>query len=107
MEGHMAKAKRQITRKTVKPGKDITASMAEDFRKDLLKLIEKGFVELTIDFSSVNMIDSVGLGVLIATHNSLKNKGGSLIIKNASRNIYTLLNTMRLDQHFEVAIAKS
>ena len=103
----MAKAKRKITRKTVKPGKDITASIAEDFRRDLLKLIEQGVIELTIDLSNVNMIDSVGLGVLIATHNSLENKGGSLAIINASRNIYALFNTMRLDQHFEVIIAKS
>lgn len=102
----MAKAKRKITRKTIKPGMDITASMAEDFRKDLRKFLNQGVVELTIDLTGVKMIDSVGLGVLIATHNSLENAGGSLSIKNASQNIYSLFNTMRLDQHFEVKVEK-
>jgi len=105
MEGNMAKAKRKITRKTIKPGKDITASMAEDFRQVLRKFLEQGVVEMTIDLTGVKMIDSVGLGVLIATYNSLGKIGGSLFIKNASRNIYNLFNTMRLDQHFEVRMA--
>ncbi|MBN1850801.1 MAG: STAS domain-containing protein [Deltaproteobacteria bacterium] len=98
----MAKAKRTITRKTIKPGKDITASMAEDFRQSLRKFLDQGVVEMTIDLTGVKMIDSVGLGILIATHNSLENVGGSLSITNVSQNIYNLFNTMRLDQHFEV-----
>ena len=102
----MVKAKK-TTKKTVKPGKDIVASMAEDFRKKLLKLVDQGIKSLTIDFANVRMVDSVGLGVLIAAHNSLKEVGGSLNIKNVSEDIYKLLKTMRLDQHFEVSAVNS
>ena len=102
----MAKGKK-VTKKTIKPGKDIVASMAEDFRNELLKLVDQGIKSLTIDFANVRMVDSVGLGVLIAAHNSLKEVGGSLNIKNVSEDIYNLLRTMRLDQHFEVSMAKS
>jgi anti-sigma B factor antagonist len=45
--------------------------MAEDFRKKLLKLAQKGIIDLIIELIGVEMVDSVGLGVLIATHNSL------------------------------------
>ncbi|MBW2609239.1 MAG: STAS domain-containing protein [Deltaproteobacteria bacterium] len=98
----MATARKKSTKKTIKPGKDIIASMAEDFKAKLLKLVEQGIKNLTIDFKGVNMVDSVGLGVLIATHNSLDSVGGELTIKNVSHDIYNLFMTMRLDQHFEV-----
>jgi anti-anti-sigma factor len=98
----MANAKKKPTKKTVKPGKDIIASMAEDFKEKLLKLVEQGIKNLTIDFKGVNMVDSVGIGILIATHNSLDNVGGKLTIKNVSDDICNLFMTMRLDQHFEV-----
>lgn len=102
----MAKAKK-ATKKTMKPGKDIVASMADDFRKKLLKAVDQGIKSLTIDFTGVEMIDSVGLGVLIAAHNSLKEAEGSLSVKNVSEDIYKLLKTMRLDQHFEVSAVNS
>ena len=103
----MAKAKRKVTKKTVKPGKDIVASMAEDFRKKLLNLVKQGIQDLTVDLSGVEMVDSVGLGVLIATYNSLEDVGGSLKVKNVSADIFNIIKIMRLDQHFEVQSAES
>lgn len=103
----MAGTKKKTTKKSVKPGKDIIASMADDFRKKLLKLVKDGVKELTIDLAGVKMVDSVGLGVLIAAHNSLGDAGGKLKVKNASDDIYSLMKTMRLDQHFEVKAAQS
>ena len=98
----MAKEKKKVTKKTIKPGKDIVASMAEGLREKLLKMISQGIKDLTIDLAGIEMIDSVGLGVLIATYNSLDDVGGSLKLKNVSEDIYNLIKTMRLDKHFEV-----
>ena len=101
----MAGARNKPIRRTVKPGKDIVASMAEEFRGKLLKLVKQGIKEITIDLDNVEMVDSVGLGVLIATHNSLDDAGGGLKLKNVSDDIYNLMKTMRLDQHFDVITA--
>ncbi len=98
----MAKGKKKTTRKTVKLDKDIIASMAADFRDKLLSLVKEGIEDLTLDLNQVKMVDSVGLGVLIAAHNSLRGIGGKLRVKNVSNDIYRLFKTMRLDQHFEV-----
>lgn len=98
----MARAMKKAKQKVVKPGKDIVASMVDGFRKKLLILIDKGNNDLRIDFTGVEMIDSVGLGILIATHNSLSKNGGKLTVTNVSEEIYGLFKTMRLDQHFEV-----
>ena len=103
----MAGKKKKVTKKNIKLSKDIIASMADDFRKKLRKLVKDGIKDLTIDLRGVEKIDSVGLGVLIAAHNSLKDVGGKLKIKNVSGDIVDLMKTMRLDQHFEVEAAGS
>lgn len=91
---------------TVTPETDIVASMANAFRTELKGLIDEGVREITIDLAGVQMVDSVGLGVFIATHNSLSQNGGRLTVSHASDDIVTLLKTMRLDQHFTVLAAK-
>ncbi len=92
--------------KTVTPGMDIVASMAEEFRAELLKSVEGGVKELTADLDGVGMVDSVGLGVLIAAHNSLQKNDGVFTVINASEDIYKLFKVMRLDRHFEVKMAE-
>ena len=87
---------------TIKPDTDIVASMANAFRTELKGLIDEGARAVTIDLAGVKMVDSVGLGVFIATHNTLHQGGGQLTVSNASDDIVVLLKTMRLDQHFTV-----
>ena len=86
----------------VKPGKDIVASMAEELKKELKQALDDGAAELTIDLSGTEMMDSMGIGVLIAAHNSLKKIGGRLELTNASDDIVKLLQNMRLDKHFKM-----
>lgn len=91
---------------TVKPGKDVVASMAGEFRAELNAQIQESPEELIIDLSGVEMVDSVGIGVIIATHNSLDQKGGKLRVTNIAEDIYGLFSTMRLDRHFTVEKAQ-
>ena len=87
---------------TLKPACDIVASMAKEFREELISKVTEGVQELVIDLEGVEMIDSVGLGLFIAAHNSLSRLGGKLIVCNVSDDICKLFKTMRLDQHFTV-----
>lgn len=98
----MSKVERIGDRATIKPGRDLVASMVPEFKKELRSLMQEEPVEIAVDLRGVEMIDSVGLGVLIATHNSLNKAGGKLIVMNASENVYGLFKTMRLDKHFGV-----
>ncbi len=91
----------------VKPDQAIVSSIASDFRNELLDIIKTEPGELVIDFSDIKMIDSVGLGVLITTHNSMNQIGGKLIVTNVSKDIHNLLLTMRLDRHFEICPSPS
>jgi anti-anti-sigma factor len=98
----MVKGKTKPKKKIIKLDKNITASGARDFKDRLLNLVKDGIEDLTLDLKQVEMVDSVGLGVIIAAHNSLHSLGGTLTLKNVSNDIYRLFKTMRLDQHFEV-----
>ncbi len=86
----------------VKPDIDITASMADEFMAELKQVIGGGVDSLTIDLSTVEVIDSMGLGVMVAAHNTLKKNNSKLKLVNASNDILNLLNKLRLDYHFEI-----
>jgi len=98
----MARDRKKTKQQVIKPGKAMVASMAETFKKKLLKGLEKGRTELIIDLAGVDTVDAVGLGVLVAAHNSVNNAGGKLTVTNVSPNIFGLFEAMSLDQHFEV-----
>lgn len=86
----------------IRPGIDIVASMADEFKNELLSAINALDGELVLDLAGVEMVDSVGIGVIIATHNTLSQKGQSLKIINVITDIFGLFSTMRLNRRFIV-----
>ncbi|MEA2060530.1 MAG: STAS domain-containing protein [Thermodesulfobacteriota bacterium] len=86
----------------IRPGVDIVASMADEFKNELLSAINALDGELVLDLAGVEMVDSVGIGVIIATHNTLSQKGQSLKIINVITDIFGLFSTMRLNRRFIV-----
>ncbi len=86
----------------IKPVSDVVASMAGDFKQQLMNHIERDSTSLTVDLDNVKMVDSVGLGVILAAYNTLRDAGGELKVVNVSNEISSLFKAMRLDQHFEI-----
>ena len=82
---------------------DLTASSAPMIRVDLKNLISEGVRELVVDMTNARVIDSSGIGLLVATHNSLARLNGKLTIKNVSQDLLELLRAFRLDKHFSVS----
>jgi len=101
----MSEITKQGEQTIIKPAQNIVASMAQEFRKDLLSLVEEGSKDLIADLTGVTMIDSIGIGILVAAHNSLSKSGGQLTVINVSEDIYRLFKTMRLDQHIQMEMA--
>lgn len=81
---------------------DIVASRIQEV-KDMIAERLGDDITLILDLANVSYIDSIGIGVLIATHNSLKSSGGKLKIINASEDIKNLFKTMRLDKHIDIS----
>jgi anti-anti-sigma factor len=87
---------------TIKPDSDITASNAEEFRANLLRMIDSGAKEIVLDLGEVELIDSTGIGLIIATHNQLKQNSGKLKIGNASDELAIMFKIMNMDAHLEI-----
>ena len=90
----------------IRPGRDVVYSMVDSFVKELKQEIEKSPSEIVIDLAKVEMVDSVGIGVIIAAHNSLKKIGGKMRVENVCDNIYRTFIAMRLNCHFGVEKSK-
>lgn len=86
----------------IKPGTDVVASMAEEFKSELLSVINDSSAEVVIDLADVEMVDSVGIGVIIAAHNTLNQAGRKLKVINVTKDVYGLFTTMRLNRRFTV-----
>lgn len=90
---------------TIKPGKDIVASSIEELKTEVRTVYEGGAKRIIMDLEGVNVIDSIGLGLLAETHNSLTKRDSKLELINASENVCNVLNVMRLDRHFSISCA--
>lgn len=98
----MGKHKKNQTQKSIRPGKDLVASNAESLNKKLYKMIDQGITELTLDLANVKSVDPVGLSVIAATHNTMNNAGGRLLLKKVPDEINTLFDALGLNKHFRV-----
>ena len=82
---------------------DIVAAKVPELRTQLRALVEGGAPHLVLDLSSVRMVDSMGIGLLISVHNTLKKTGRQLSVTHVSKDIMELFRTMRMHQHFSVS----
>jgi len=82
---------------------DITASTSTELRAALKNLVGDGVRELVVDLSNVRVVDSSGIGLLVAAHNSLSRLGGQVSVINASNDLIELFKAFRLDKHFSIA----
>ena len=98
----MGNKKKHQTIKSVRPGRDVVESKAESLNKKLLKIVDQGITELTLDFVNVKSVDPVGLSVIAATHNTMNNAGAKLMLKNVPDEINTLFDALGLNKHFEI-----
>lgn len=95
--------RREGEKAIVLPHGDIVATVVPDYRPTLRDLVRSGLREMVIDLSETVMIDSTGLGLLLAAFNSLRAIDGKLSVVNASEDIVELFRSLRMHQHFPVA----
>jgi anti-anti-sigma factor len=87
---------------SVRLGGDLTAILVPELRAGLKETLNKGARELVFDLNRTAMLDSSGIGLLIATANSLALSGGRIKVTNAGPDIFRLLQSMRLTGRLNV-----
>lgn len=82
---------------------DLVAAKLPALRSRLTEMVALGVRHLTLDLAGVRAVDSMGIGLLVSAHNSLKKEGGELTVIHASNDILDLFRAMRIHQHFSVS----
>ena len=67
----------------------------------LYEYIEKGKKQVVVDLSRVDWMNSTGLGILISSYTTLRNRDGELKIANVTERIQSLLTITKLVTVFE------
>ena len=99
----MTQVTRENNRAVVQPSGDtIVAATIPELRLKMRDIVGEGVRDLVIDLSGIRMVDSSGIGLLIATYNSMRKLGGRLAVVNASNELLELFRSMRMHQHFSV-----
>jgi serine/threonine-protein kinase RsbW len=88
---------------TVKMAGDLTAVLVAGLQADLKEKLGKGVREVVFDLASTVMLDSSGMGLLIASANSLTPNGGKVRVTNVCPDIFRLLQSMRLTARLNVS----
>ena len=97
------KIERQGETATVVATGDICASSASELRPAMRDLVKSGVRRMVFDLAQTSMVDSTGIGLLLAAFNSMRGAGGEFSVVRASNEILDLLKTMRINQHFSVS----
>ncbi len=98
----MTEINREQDRTIAKIDQDLVASVVPELKQELQGIVDQG-EDLAVDLQGVNIIDSKGIGLLIATHNSLQESNKSLEVLNPSEDVLNLFRSMRLDKHFSIS----
>jgi serine/threonine-protein kinase RsbW len=88
---------------TVTVDGDLTATTVGRWRAVLAELANAAAPQVVVDLMATAIVDSSGIGLLLAAHNSFTRNGGSLAVVNASPDVAALFRAMRLDRHFAVS----
>ena len=65
-------------------------------RETVHKLADQGKIKVVTDLGQVGLMNSLGLGMLIASYTTLKNKSGDMKLANITDRIKSLLVITRL-----------
>lgn len=87
--------------------KDVVATNSGELRELLRGLVAGGARAVELDFSKVGMIDSSGLGMIMAANFSLRKLDGALSLTHCSEDILELFQSMRVDQQMSISGTKA
>jgi serine/threonine-protein kinase RsbW len=81
---------------------DLTAVLVPEIQASLKEMMGNGARDMVFDLTDTAMLDSSGMGLLIAAANSLGPLGGKVRVTNVCPDIFRLLKSMRLTARLNV-----
>ena len=84
-------------------GRIVLGEETNKLRESVKNLVSQGKTKVVLDMKNVTMIDSSGLGALVAAYSSAKSGGASVRLCNLGAHFNELLQITKLLTVFEVA----
>jgi anti-sigma B factor antagonist len=84
-------------------GRIVLGEETSKLRETVKNLVSEGKKKLVLDMKNVTMIDSSGLGALVAAYSSAKSAGASVRLSNLGAHFNNLLQITKLLTVFEVS----
>jgi anti-sigma B factor antagonist len=81
---------------------ELDLATAPQLRERLVELTECGVIDIVLDLTMLEFIDSTGLSVLVLVFNRTKAAGGSTVLRNPSHSVMRLLEITGLVTLFAV-----
>jgi anti-anti-sigma factor len=82
---------------------DLTAPGVPELQAMLKQELADGIQEILFDFKDTSILDSSGIGLLVAACNSLSRVKGTMRVINVSHDLMQLLQSMRLVKRLNVS----
>lgn len=79
----------------------LDASIASNFKNQLLEVVKEGVAKLVLDLSHVGFVDSSGLGALVSVLKAMNGKG-SIAIAGANSTVTGLFKLTSMDRVFSI-----
>lgn len=85
----------------IRPNGELDMSNAMSFKDEIKnKYLQQGRVNIILDLSQVNYMDSTALGVLISLQRSCRMNGGALVLCGLESNLKRIFKMTSLDSVF-------
>lgn len=81
----------------------IDAAVASHFKAQMMSVIENSEADVVLDIGSVKMVDSSGLGTLVALLKALGTER-NLVLRNPAPSVTGLLKLTRMDRVFKIEV---
>ena len=75
---------------------------AEQFKKEMFSLIDKGNKHIALNFEQVSYVDSSFLGAMVSSLKYALGKGAEIYLTNLKKDIIDLLRLIRMDKVFKI-----
>ena len=81
---------------------DILGDDRIELNEKIQELADGGSKGIVLNFKDVGLVDSVGLGMLVACHTSLTRREIRLVLSDVGKSVKYLLTITKLDPVFEI-----
>ena len=80
----------------------VTDSLKDPLKETIAQKIEEGIQHFVLDFETVKIIDSCGVGLVIVANNVASSRNAKLYLANIKPFIVKIFDIMRISKHLSI-----